>query len=290
MEGILEKISIAIPYHGVRSQWTMQTIMNCHNRQQVEEIIICAEPGSDAYTIVNQCKSRYKKVRVVENTVNLGPFLNKTKAVSLCKSNWVALIDSDNIIASHYLRFTMMEKLNPNKIYCPEQSWPKFNYIEFIGEDIGLARAAQLLNVGNFAVFFNTGNYVLHRETWLKALQPVRTDTFYPYAVDVAWVNYNCLKAGMVLSVVKDCVYKHNVHKNSTYLQTAKQSSEKWQQIQEMIKETVYESMANPGEIQAKKQANLSPTPDWSGSGNRDREQVDSDKRPDQNGFDLLTN
>jgi hypothetical protein len=286
----LEQISIAIPYHGVRSQWTMQTIMSCHNRQQVEEIVICAEPGSDASTIVNQCRARYKKVRVVENTVILGPFLNKTKAVSLCKSAWVALIDSDNIIAAHYLRFTTMDKLNSNKIYCPEQGWPMLKYLEFIGEDIGLARTAQLLDNNNFQMLFNTGNYILHRDTWLKALQPVRNDTFYPHAVDVAWVNYNCLKTGMVLSVVKDCVYKHNVHKNSTYLQTAKQSAEKWIQIQEMIKESVYGNMASPGEVQAKKQSNLSPAHDWSGSGNGNREQADSDKRPDQNGFDLLTN
>ena len=271
-------------------QWTMQTIFNCHNRQQVQEILICAEPGSDACVITHQCSTKYRKVRVVENIGNLGPFLNKTKAVSLCKSDWVALIDSDNIIASHFLRFTVMQQMNPNKIYCPEQGWPRLKYIEFIGEDIGLARAAQLIDNNNFTMLFNTGNYVLHRETWLKALQPVRTDTFYPYAVDVAWVNYNCLKAGMVLSVVKDCVYRHNVHKNSTYLQTAKESAEKWEIIKSMIKEDVYGSVASTGEIQAKKQANLSPAPNWSGSGNRDREQIDSDKRPDQNGFDLLSN
>ena len=268
----------------------MQTIMNCHNRQQVQEILICAEPGSDACVITHQCSTKYRKVRVVENIGNLGPFLNKTKAVSLCKSDWVALIDSDNIIASHFLRFTVMQQLNSNKIYCPEQGWPRLKYIEFIGEDIGLARAAQLIDNNNFTMLFNTGNYVLHRETWLKALQPVRTDTFYPYAVDVAWVNYNCLKAGMVLSVVKDCVYRHNVHKNSTYLQTAKESAEKWEIIKSMIKEDVYGSVASTGETQAKKQANLSPAPNWSGSGNRDREQIDSDKRPDQNGFDLLSN
>lgn len=268
----------------------MQTIMNCHNRQQVQEILICAEPGSDAGVITHQCSTKYRKVRVVENIGNLGPFLNKTKAVSLCKSDWVALIDSDNIIASHFLRFTVMQQMNPNKIYCPEQGWPRLKYIEFIGEDIGLTRAAQLIDNNNFTMLFNTGNYVLHRETWLKVLQPVRTDTFYPHAVDVAWVNYNCLKAGMVLSVVKDCVYRHNVHKNSTYLQTAKESSEKWLQIKEMIKDDVYGSVASSGEIQTKKQNKIPVTSDWSGSGNRDREQAGSDKGPDQNRFDLLSN
>lgn len=266
----------------------MQTIQSSHNRQQVIEIVICTEPGSDVEELKSKC-AKYNKVRVVHNTANLGPFLNKAKAAALCKSPWVALVDSDNVIAAHYLRFAV-GSLNPNKIYCPEQGWPALKYGEFIGEDIGLARAAQLINNSNFTMLFNTGNYLFHRDTWLKAIQPIRNDTFNPCAVDVAWVNYHCLKAGMVMTVVKDCVYRHNVHKHSTYLQTAKESAQKWEEIKIMIKESVYGSVASAGEIQAAKQAGLSSTSNWSGGGNGDSEQAVGKCGDDQNRFDLFTN
>lgn len=233
-------ISIAIPFHGDRFNWTMKTVTNCHKLSYVSEIVICIEPGSESGEKLKRECRLYRKVKLFFNDKRLFVFRNKINAVEKCGCEWVALIDSDNLINAAYLGGFINEKKNPMCIYHPSVAHPKMDFSEFIGVDIGYNYAAEHLGDLNFNKFFNNMNYVLHRKTWLKALDRAILAEYDPSAADSAFINQQCLKAGMVIKVLFAMTYVHNVHRGSTYLQNQEDGVREYQKIIKAMKEDIH--------------------------------------------------
>lgn len=263
----MEKISIAIPYHGDRVRWTMQTINNCHRLPFIHEIVISVDKSSavDVRRIKIATQS-YKKVKIFVSDTKLFVLKNKMKAVSLCNTDWVALIDSDNVVSGQYFGPWLKIPHIPSVIYCPEAALPTFKFNQFIGLDITYNSLKDRLSNNDsakFNVLMNTGNYIVHRESWLNALHD--KEVHDPAAADVFYANYHCMMAGMVLRVVKDMVYRHTVHKGSTYLQTVKESVIEANRIKKLIEG----ENENSGDLQTCKQNYLSAAPNYSATGGK---------------------
>jgi hypothetical protein len=267
-------ISIAIPYHGNRLKWTMQTIHNVHNLPFVKEIVISIDPSDYPSSVIKNAVKHIGKVEIYENDKTLYVFRNKIRAVQLCKYDWCALIDSDNIIGAAYLGSWGKAEKNKNLIYQPSIGHTMLNYEEFIGDDIGLKTAAQLVGNNNFDMLFNTMNYMFHRETWLKALEGAIASDYDPISADSAYINYNCLKAGMVIRVMHGMAYIHTIHSKKTdrnnrgfYIEHAQEGVQEYNKIKKMLLEETNEGCNSTGSIQAAGQNTVSKAPNWSGAG-----------------------
>ena len=258
------KLSVAIPYHGYRYEWTGKTIANIHNVSNVKEIIVYVDgKDSDVEKLLLLLK-RYKKLRVFQDYEKKGAFKNKCRIVNYCKEDWIALIDSDNVIGDRYIQALLKTNINENVVYCPEAGLPMLRYSRFINMDIGMSLTRSLLgNDREFDMLINTGNYVFNRAKWIENTLGSRVSEFDPAGVDVAYTNYFLLKAGMVLKVLKGMMYRHAVHKGSYYLKNANESVEKMK----IIKGMYLEDSCNTGSVPSIKPSHLSAKTNWAATG-----------------------
>lgn len=269
----MESVGIAIPYHGDRSRWTLQTIVNLHVIPWVKEIVIAVDktPDQDVQKLLRVTKN-YKKVKVFESNEHLFVFRNKFRAVSLCSTDWVAMIDSDNIIPPGYLNKIFAGPMSKDVIYCPELGTPNLKYTELLGIDITLAEAVKRIDNINFDTFLNTANYVFHRKTWMDAVRPAINDTSYdPVSVDAIFSNLQCLKAGMVMRVVKGCAYKHTVHEGSTYVRYELAGIQELPNVKRMYREVLNANMGSTSEVQTEKYRGISASSNWTATGGSNR-------------------
>ena len=280
------KISIAIPYHGDRRKWTSHTVMNCHNLNFVKEIIITAEPKSETRKLA-AAMLPYKKVRIYHNTENLFVFRNKVEAVRRCSGDWVALIDSDNIMGSIFL-FSFLNTIhNNNVIYAPSFGEPMLRYEKYVGIDINLRKAAELIEEKAFVMLLNTMNYIFNRQAWLAALEDAIKSGYDPLTADSAWINYNCLKAGMVMRVLKGMTYKHTVHAESTFKLHAADGEREYAKIIKILRESRNENSSGAAGVHAEAKNTVSNSSNWSATGRSGRGVLSSGEGPDKT--NLLT-
>lgn len=288
-----KEISIAIPYHGDRIKWTQQTILNCHGFNYVKEIVIVVDPSSvKDVDRLYKAATHYPKVRIILNEDRLFVFRNKVKAVESCRSEWVALIDSDNIIGATFLGPILNRSpLSENVLYCPEIGFPALHYEEFSHYDVSLKEAVDLIGKPSYDMLINTMNYVLHRDSWLSALKSAIESNYDPISADSAWINYNCMKAGMLLRVIRGCCYKHTVHDGSTYRLFQNEGVNKYANICKMMKGEYKDvkDFTSAREVQAKKSRGISSTSDISAIGGSGRGLVPEKCSQDNNRPDLLS-
>lgn len=282
----MKRISVAIPYHGDRLKWTANSIAACHNYSFIKEIVITCEPGSNTR---DMCKvlGKYKKVKIFVNSTNLFVFRNKINAVKHCSSDWVALIDSDNVVGPHYFGPPMSSDANKSIILCPCMGKPKLDYSAFVGIDINLKTAGKFVGNNLFDMLINTMNYIFHRETWLSALSEAIMSEYDPRTADSAWMNFHCMKNGMVLRVIDGMWYQHTVHAGSTYRLFPEEGHNEYTKIVKMIKEISGENADSSESIRSTSEKGLSVDSNWSATGRLGSSVLRTVKVPDKS--DLLT-
>lgn len=288
----VKDISIAIPYHGDRVKWVKQTITLNHNFNFIKEIVLTVDPCDDFnVSVLRKALSIFPKVKIIENEKRLFVFRNKYKAVSECKSDWVALIDSDNIIGATYFGPIIMNTLVNNLIYCPEIGFPSLHYEEFANKTIGFHDAVELIGNPKYDMLTNTMNYMFHRETWINSLSDAIKSDYEPVSADSAWINYNCMKYGMALRIVRGCVYRHTIHDQSTYLLNQREGVAQYANICKLMKGDFKDVKDFTGarEVQARKQHGVSPTPNISAVRGSSRGVVQEECSEHNNGFGLLS-
>lgn len=203
--------------------------------QFIDEIIITDENGNDASKIQNAFPYN-SKIKVVVNDTRLGPFLNKMKACSLAKNEWIVLIDSDNfahadyfVKAADYIKSNIKDE--KNVILAPCFASPRFNYSHLNGFVYKMGsfssnkvREQQVIqhNNTNSEVLMNTGNYVLNKYLIDNIdLSKEVGNINFSSACDVIYFNTLLFEQlGLNLHVVPDMKYYHVVHDDSIYLKT----------------------------------------------------------------------
>lgn len=216
-------ISIAIPYHGDRLKWVSKTVQNVHDIEGLQEIVFTIDPSSYPYDNLIEYSKSYPKVKIHINDRTLMVFRNKIKAVSMCNSPWVILLDSDNVIDRNYLNIALSTNKQDNIIYQPSKALPHLDYSSLNGMVITKENIKSLITDRTVEMAFNTCNYILNRGEWLEAVNSF-DGIKDPTGSDTAQINYLCLKKGMSLCIVKDLEYQHAVHDGSTYVKYSKEA------------------------------------------------------------------
>jgi glycosyltransferase involved in cell wall biosynthesis len=226
-------ISLCITTYN-RYEMLLESFAQVLDDDRISEIVIVDDCSTDEiYGKILAAVFDMPKVRLYRNHKNLGMSLNKKRAVELAKNEWCILFDSDNVIGPDYLDALFSIPLHfESTIYCPSFAKPQFDYRLYQNYIFTPERAALNISNSDAEMLFNTCNYVVNREEYLKVYQhnPEMKGT------DTIWFNYLWLKAGNSFYVVPGMEYYHRVHDGSGFLADCDYNMMRAKEIKELIK------------------------------------------------------
>lgn len=190
--------------------------------ERVREIVISDDCSNE--NIFAEVKAKYSltsKVQIFRNEYTKDCYYNKRQAIKHSTSDWVALLDSDNIFGTDFIDVLFSQKpWNNSWAYAPEFARPHFNFTALSGTAISRNNIASVLPNGNCATMLNAMNYFVNRDEylriWDKSTDPVTSDSLFQ--------NYNWLKGGNTIYVTPGLQYNHRVHEGSHYKQNVRRT------------------------------------------------------------------
>ena len=203
--------------------------------EYISEIIITDENGNDVEKI-NRAFPDNSKLVLIKNERRLGPLLNKLKACSFAKNEWIVLMDSDNFayieyfnVAKNYIEHLGGQK---NIILAPSKAQPNFDYSHLSGvvykrgsfaSNSALEAQTKKHHNSPSTTCMNTGNYVINKHLIDKLNLAAEGDNIHKSsACDVIYINTLLFEqADLHMHVVPNLVYDHVVHDGSIYMQTS---------------------------------------------------------------------
>jgi glycosyltransferase involved in cell wall biosynthesis len=224
-------ISIAITTFN-RYEMTVESFAQVLDDPRIDDIVIlddCSTDGSYE-KLVKHFKDVYK-VRVIRQAKNRGMGQNKRDAIAYAKNEWVAIIDSDNVIGPDYFDWFNNREIFSDTIYCPSFAKPKFDYRKFENELFSVTNIDELIQDEMGYCLLNTCNYIVHRDTYLKVYQQNETMK----GTDTIWFNYLWLKAGYCFYIVRGMEYLHRVHNGSGFIKDLGYNMKQAEKVKKMI-------------------------------------------------------
>ena len=216
-------ITVAIPFYNT-VQYLEQILEQLVDSFYVDEIII-SDDDSDYSVEID-----HPKVKVYRNTINQGAFRNKYLAVARSTSDWVYLLDSDNILPGSSLDILEnIQELDPDTYYSPIQlnlinedldpnlDGKKIRY-DFPEKKINIDLAKQYLNdqVENIDWFLNTGNFLVNKKTYLETMKFIFENPKHQrLEADAMAFTVHWLKKKKSIEIVSDLCYEHRVRTKS---------------------------------------------------------------------------
>jgi len=228
----MDVISLAIPFYNT-SQYFLECIQYALKNKFVSEIVVNDDCSDEEQWIkLNQIVDTLNtdKIKLFRNKENLGPFRNKYQTVSNCTNAWVYLLDSDNYPFEN--SYSLIENISnpdsmvvysPQHLYCKNDEVKNYETISdynFPYDLIGIEETKDLIfkKTKWFDWFFNSGNYILNRDTYLTALKvPYENKDTILLDADTAASFYFLLKLGVQFKVVKNLGHHHRLRKDSTW-------------------------------------------------------------------------
>lgn len=199
------KISLCLTNYN-RQEMLYESFARVLNDDRIAEIIIVddASTGIPFQAVEYYC-SLYPKIKLFRNSKNLGCYRNKREAISKASNEFVIIFDSDNVIKQDYLDRVFEQEWKRDTIFAPDFARPHFDYTGFSGETITKENVAGMVDRKQFTALINTMNYFVHRDEYLRVWE----DRDEPWTADTALQNYNWLKAGNKIHVLKGLQYEH---------------------------------------------------------------------------------
>lgn len=203
----------------------------CHllNHPAVGEIVIYddASPPEDFHKLNEFIGTLHQKnkIRIFRREVNCGAQCTKLDAVEAARSEWVLVLDSDNTAFPSFLnRLSRIKAKNPNVFYCSPNAFPYFSFKPFAGSRLDFQTCVEATRSGLLRSVFiiNDGNYLVHRNVYLKTFSKLRD--LKSDVADVFLANYLFLSGGGALDVLDDGSYHHRVDASSFWMRTAEAS------------------------------------------------------------------
>jgi glycosyltransferase involved in cell wall biosynthesis len=204
---------------------------------RVSEIVITDDQSRNLAEVINL---QYKymstgKTRFFFNERNLGCYHNKREAISKASNEYVIIFDSDNILTTDYIDRIFEQEWSRDTVLAPDFAKPHFDYTAFSDLTVSKENVKEMMLKKNFEAMINTMNYFVHRDEYLK----VWVDHKEPWTADTAFQNYNWLKAGNKIKVVKGMQYEHRIehteHK-SHYQEHNRKTGNMFREVMEKMK------------------------------------------------------
>jgi len=219
---------VVIPHYN-RGASIHRPLFNLLDHPAVEEVVVF-DDGSSPEEFHLLCKNISvlnpdRRVLVERRDENRGALATKIDAVSVAKSEWVLVLDSDNTAFRGYLNVLQsVANRDPDVIYCSPFAFPYFSFRPFAGKAFSFEECCVLTRGGELRRVFiiNDGNYLVHRETYLQRIGPLAG--LACNAADVMVANYKWLSDGGRLHVLDRGAYHHRNDVSSFWMRTAGES------------------------------------------------------------------
>ena len=110
-------VSIIIPYYKKKNyiNKTISSVLK-QSYQKFEIIIINDEPGKPSKDILARIKKKDKRIKVINNKINIGAGASRNKGIKIARGNYIAFIDSDDLWKKNKLKIqiNLMKKYDYN--------------------------------------------------------------------------------------------------------------------------------------------------------------------------------
>lgn len=219
----------------------------------IDEIVIVNDGSDDGEKTFSTVRSFAEglsasgadKIRTFHYPENLGAFGNKLRAVHHASNEWVINCDSDNVMGEEYddagyAYFQIVDALplETQTWFCPSFARTQFDYRHMMGVyDLWALNA--IVDAPRIECMLNTGNQIVHRESFLGVFDKYRETRFDLMvrdrlgwteeqrqaikhrevwnACDSLFYNIEWLKAGGRLHVATGLEYGHRVKVQGNY-------------------------------------------------------------------------
>jgi glycosyltransferase involved in cell wall biosynthesis len=141
----------------------------------IHAIVLCDETGEDIAQLEASSLRNHPKLHLHKNSQRLGMYYNKRKCLEVAPTDWVAVLDSDNIFPEAFFETLMdvwnKEGADPNTIYASGQIVRVFlqtgeseeRTAHFAGMRIEKSNWNRILQTKGWNFLLNDGNWVGHR-------------------------------------------------------------------------------------------------------------------------------
>lgn len=228
------QLTVAIPtmrrWNGFLEKSLPMFLANDH----VSTVLVCDETGEDVKAIQASRWSTHPKLILHVNERRLGMYANKRKCVELSPTEWVAVLDSDNIFPDEYFEALFdvwtTKGANPRTVYAASEIVRVFLTTgeseertgHFTGMRITNQTWNQVLKMKAWNFLLNDGNWVGHRSV-LEAWPPVAEDKVR--ATDSIRIVRSLIQHGWTYFITPGMRYIHTVHNDSEWIKTERESS-----------------------------------------------------------------
>lgn len=232
---MFQGFTVAIPTMRRWSSFLEKSIPQYLEYDLVSNVIVCDETGEDARAIQASSFASNPKLKVYTNTKRLGAYLNKRQCIENAPTDWVAVLDSDNIFSEDFFEKAYAalkkESFNPTLVLASADNVRLFvktgkeekRTAHFSGLRITRANWNTVLQMRDWNFLLNDGNYIVHK-TQLSSLNPSYT-LEQVYASDAILAAKQFVQAGCTYFCVPGLWYIHTVHDDSEWLKTDRQST-----------------------------------------------------------------
>lgn len=212
-------ITLAITTYN-RSSLTIQSFEKVINNPLISEIVIVDDQSTesiyqDLLKKIENIKSN--KIKLFRNSKNKKCFLNKIESVKKASNEWVIVFDSDNILTEDYLN-SIPQNLDKNFFYLPSHAMCASNYLNYNKFSNTIIDKKDFKNLFcsqdiHAQCLFNTGNYLVNKNTFLEAINS-EVNLLNCYAADSVYIIYLAFKntIDFKLKVVNNMKYWHRIN------------------------------------------------------------------------------
>jgi glycosyltransferase involved in cell wall biosynthesis len=226
------QLTVAIP---TLRRWSFlqKTLPSLLENDLISYIVISDETGEDIKQIQASSYGTQSKLILSTNTEILGMYRNKRKCLELAPTEWVAVLDSDNLFPEAFFE-TIMDELqtaDQKTIYASAHIVRLFMKTgeseertgHFSGQRINMDNWNTTLQTRAWNFLLNDGNWVAHKsllEAWPLDLPESKIK-----ATDSLMIVRNAVLAGFTYYIVPGLRYIHTVHDDSEWIKTEQISS-----------------------------------------------------------------
>jgi hypothetical protein len=228
------QLTVAVPTMRRWKGFLEKNLPQLLNNDYVYRVLICDETGEDIQEIQKSKYASHRKLLLHQNEQRLGMYANKRKCVELSPTDWVAVLDSDNIFPESFFEYLFDtwkdEGAQIKTVYAASEIVRVFlktgeseeRTRHFAGMRIHKGNWNQILNTKAWNFLLNDGNWVGHKSV-LDAWPPIPEDRVK--ATDSIRIVKGFVENGWTYYIVPGMRYIHTVHDDSEWIKTEAEST-----------------------------------------------------------------
>lgn len=227
-------LTVAIPTMRRWKGFLEKSLPSFLENDYVTYVVVCDETGEDVKAIQASKWATHPKLRLHVNETRLGMYANKRRCVEQSPTEWVAVLDSDNVFPEQYFEtlFEVWKDEGANRkiVYAASEIVRVFlktgeseeKTRQFSGMRITRGNWNKILQTQGWNFLLNDGNWVGHKSV-LEAWPPLPESQVR--ATDSIRIVKQLVQAGWTYFIVPGMRYIHTVHDDSEWIKTEADST-----------------------------------------------------------------